>query len=344
MLPILLFRADASPAIGVGHVMRCLALAQAWQDTGGCAVFIRSEMPDRLVTRLEHEDLTPVRIHAQPGTREDAEATVGVARRKCAEWIVVDGARFGSEYYDVLRAAGLKMLALDDDGSLERYPVDMLLNQNLSGTPALYAGKIDANATLLLGPRHALLRREFRACESWRRPPVRNPRRILVTFGGGDQRNLTTGVLQNLARTGRTDFQVVALVGATNPHLADLKQVAAGLKFRCELRIDVDDVAEVMTWADVAVASAGSTVWELAALSLPAIVCDIEDGQLARLGALDSLPLFRVWRPRDLESMDLAAGLDSLLAQPPAKSGIDVRGADRVAAALQFARAGATAR
>lgn len=339
MSPLLLLRVDASPAIGVGHFMRCLALAQAWQDSGGRAVFACAELPEGLRERLVRENLGLAEIPGEPGSGDDADQTVEFACRNQAAWVAVDGPRFGSDYLEVLGAAGLAVLALDDGGHLDRYPVDLVLNQNLAATPGRYAGKCDpARTTLLLGPVHALLRREFREYRAWRRPPPRTPRRLLISFGGGDELSLTEGVLRNLARLGRRDLEVVALAGATNPRIAALQELTANLNFACDLRVSVDHIAEIMAWADAAITSAGSTVWELAAMRLPALVADIGDGALAQLGDLEIIPLFRVRPGVEWTTRDLGADLDHLLRDRAWPAGLDAQGAGRVVHALRSHR------
>lgn len=333
--PHLLLRADASSAIGVGHVMRCLALAQAWQDAGGIAEFVSAELPARLVERLCRERIAYTHLHTVAGSEVDATETRALAEENDTAWIVVDGYRFGADYYERVRASGRRVLALDDMVHLDRYPVDLLLNQNLSADPANYAGRVDETTELLLGPRFSLLRREFRAAAMTARPPVHTPRRVLVSFGGGDAENFTGRILKNLIGSGRRDLTVVVLAGAANPHFAALRALAESAAFPCEIRVSVEDVAAVMAWADAAITAAGSTVWELASMRLPSLIGAFEDNQLAGLSALRAVPIFRVWPVEALVARDLAAELDALLARPATFEGFDAQGARRVVERLQ---------
>src|SRR5258705_3656609 len=127
----LILRADASARIGTGHVMRCLALAQAWLDGGGQACFACAECPPALQQRLAGEGVTSETIHAEPGGAEDARATARLARKRGARWIALDGYHFGPSYQAHLRAAGLRLLLLDDEARASSYEADLLLNQNL---------------------------------------------------------------------------------------------------------------------------------------------------------------------------------------------------------------------
>lgn len=326
----LLIRADASSTIGVGHVMRCLALAQAWQDRGGKVVLVARELPYVLEARLRKENLGVLRIADEIGGLDDAGTTLRLAHEQEAAWVVLDGYRFGREFQETLREAGLRLLAIDDMAHQPHYAVDVLLNQNLSATPEFYAGKIETGVTeLLLGPRFSLLRREFRSIN-----PVRglnhSPLRVLVTFGGADPENYTSRILENLTRGGHRELEVVVLAGAANPHVAELQWTAASAPYHCEVWVNVADVAGVMAWADVAIAAAGSTVWELASLQLPALVGAFEDNQLAGLTALRQMPLFRARTVTELLACDLGAELIQLAAASPSAPGFDALGASRV--------------
>ncbi|MGH9495154.1 MAG: PseG/SpsG family protein, partial [Candidatus Sulfotelmatobacter sp.] len=194
----LLVRADASVAIGTGHVMRCLALAQAWQDAGGQAVFASAKITDALRKRLAAESCDVAAISSPGGSFEDAAQTVALARENKCDWVVVDGYAFGPQYQQVLKAAGLKTLFVDDHGHAPPYSADVVLNQNLTATRELYSDR-EGQTRLLLGTRYCLLRREFADWREWQREISPVCRRLLVVMGGSDPENVTARVLEVLA-------------------------------------------------------------------------------------------------------------------------------------------------
>lgn len=329
----LLIRADASAAIGTGHVMRCFALAQAWQDSGGRAAFASVEMPEGLAARFSGEQIVLHHLDVAVASDADAMATVRLAHETGATWVVVDGYRFNSGFLGVLRRQGLRILSIDDTAHLERYPVDLVLNQNLGANREHYRGKIAGDAELLLGPRYSLLRREFRADYPARRPLTGRSRRVLVTFGGSDPENCTQAVLERLARLSGP-LEVLVLAGAANPHVPALRAFAARAPFPCEVRVNVENVAALMAWADVAVTAGGSTVWELAAMRLPALIGAISEDQRVIGPALRRLGAFRAWTFENLLEQDLAAEMESVLGTARDFGGIDALGALRVTGQL----------
>ena len=117
----ILIRADASTAIGSGHVMRCLALAKAWQRSGGRVCYLTAETIAALDERFAQEKIQHERISVQPGTLEDGEQTVAWARRWRAPWVVVDGYRFRPDYIHALKMSGVRVLVLDDDARFDFY-------------------------------------------------------------------------------------------------------------------------------------------------------------------------------------------------------------------------------
>ena len=280
----LLFRTDASVAMGTGHAMRCLALAQAWIDSGRRAAFAMAEATPSIQKRLASERCEALAISAKAGDLEDAKQTIALAHQARSEWIVVDGYQFTFEYQSALKAAGYKVLFLDDYGHASRYSADLVLNQNVCAREALYASR-EAYTRLLLGPRYALLRREFAQWRGWKREVASTCRRLLVMMGGSDPENLTGRVISALERF--HDLEVTVVVGGSNPHLAELVGHVERSGQKITLEQDVANMPELMATADVAFSAAGSTCWELCLMALPAMLIDVAANQTALAKELD---------------------------------------------------------
>ena len=137
MLPPLFIRADASVAIGTGHVMRMIALAQAWQDRGGEVRFISAEITAPLAQRLKDETFNLSHIKARSGSEEDLKQSLRVIRGaqksgNSTARVVLDGYHFDSAYQLGIKEAGMLLLLMDDFGHADYYHADWVLNQNIS--------------------------------------------------------------------------------------------------------------------------------------------------------------------------------------------------------------------
>jgi len=199
---------------------------------------------------------------------------------------VVDGYQFNTDYQRALKAAGFKILFLDDYGHARHYSADLVLNQNVCASAAIYADR-ETHTRLLLGPRYCLLRREFAAWRSWKREISPVCHRVLVMMGGSDPENLTALAIDALTLARLEGLAATVVVGGSSPHLAAISNSVArsGLNIRVEK--DVSNVAKFMAAADVAISAAGSTCWELCLLGLPALLVDVAANQTALAMELD---------------------------------------------------------
>lgn len=280
--PSLLIRADATTAIGIGHVMRMLALAQAWADRGGKVELLgRIEAPG-LTERLKEAGVLvrPLEsIHPHPG---DLRSLLSVIKASPPTWITLDGYHFDQHYQAEVHGLGSRVLVVDDMGHHPAYKADLLLNQNLAAENLPYNAP---GAHLLLGPRYALLRREFRhAAPSDRR--AGSAKRILVSAGGADTAGLTPLLLDALACSGRTDFEARVICGPANPHREELTQKAQALPFPAKIISPGADMPNHMGWAELAFCAAGSTCWELARMGVPMLAFVVAHNQRGVLEGL----------------------------------------------------------
>jgi UDP-2,4-diacetamido-2,4,6-trideoxy-beta-L-altropyranose hydrolase len=326
--PRLLVRADADTAIGLGHAMRCLALAQALADEcGGEAEFLMASPQPAFTARAVRDGMAVRALGAVAGGGEDAAETVRRARG--ADWAVLDGYHFDGAYQRALVDAGLKLLTFDDHGHAGSYPAHLVLNQNLGAGPEPYADRAPYTR-LLLGPRHALLRREFRVWDGAPRSMPAVARRVLVTLGGSDPDNVSARVLAALADvSGPLEVQV--LIGGANPHREALGRAAAACPHPVQLAVDVLDVPERMAWADLAVAAAGGSSWELARVGTPQIAIVLADNQRPAGRALgeQGLAVSLGWHA-DVSAGDIASAVAALAGDAARREDLSRRGRELI--------------
>lgn len=278
--PRLLLRADASTQIGTGHVMRCLALAQAWQDAGGLVHFAAVDIPERLEMRLRAENMTLHRMDVVPGSHADAIQCATLAKALNVDWVVEDGYQFGADFQHTIKGAGLRLLAIDDYGHASHYCADLVLNQNIYANSSVYSSR-EPNTRLLLGTQYVLLRQEFwRWCSKLQNIPVQ-ARKVLVTMGGSDPDNVTLKVIEALNQVQFNGLELIVVVGASNKHLRKLQDAIRRSPHKILIKVNVRDMPELMDWAELAVSAGGSTCWEFAFMGVPTLCLSLAENQLA---------------------------------------------------------------
>ena len=339
--PQLLIRADGGPEIGLGHVMRCLALAQACVEAGGGARLMTHSLPESVRKRFEMERVPVHLLQSEvPGSDADAAETVALGKGQYYSWIVADGYCFGTQYQDLLKRSGARLLLIDDNSNAGEYCADAILNQNVHAREAMYSGR-QPHAQLLLGPTYALLRREFRQWLRWKRPERPEASNVLVAMGGSDPRGLTHTAIAALAALRRPDLHVQVAIGAQNRHVNEIRAEAARARFAVE--VDVPEIPALMAWADIAIAAAGTTTWELAYMQLPAVLVAAAEIQRPIAEELDRRgSAIYVNGPPSILAGELAREVASLLSDAGrraamARAGrvlVDGLGAERVIAAI----------
>jgi UDP-2,4-diacetamido-2,4,6-trideoxy-beta-L-altropyranose hydrolase len=270
----LILRADASEETGLGHVMRCLSVAEVWQEVGGRCSFVTCCMGAAPLERLSTAGVAVEFSDAAAGSDSDAAQLVRSAREQGAAWVMVDGYHFGGDYQQAIKNAGLKLLFVDDYGHAGRYSADLVLSQQLQASEIPFE-KRSANTRLLLGPRYFGLRREFEAWRDFKREVPEVARKILVTMGGSDPDNVSLQVLQALRAVEVKGLEVTVVLGGSNPHGPSVVQEALAWGDSLRLERNTRRMPELMAWADVGVSAGGGTCYELAFLQTPMFLITI---------------------------------------------------------------------
>lgn len=344
--PALVVRADGGGRIGGGHLMRCVALIEAWRAAGGRAHLLSQAPPASLQERLAKDGVPVSGISAIHPQKEDLAACLRTldeeARREGSAWLALDGYHFDAAYAAAVGQAGHRVLVLDDAAHLERYHADVLLNPNVHARDLVY--RFEREPVQLFGTPYLPLRREFHQRRREGLRPAALARRLLVTLGAADPCGATLRVLEGLSRSPfarRLATRVV--VGSLNPSGDAIAEAAQRLGIAVTLERDPPDMAALMAEADVAISAAGGSAWELACLGVPSLLVVVAQNQRGVATALEACGAARNLGPADeLTGHGLGQALETLASDPLARERssrlgrrlVDGLGAERAARAL----------
>jgi UDP-2,4-diacetamido-2,4,6-trideoxy-beta-L-altropyranose hydrolase len=349
-----IFRADASLHMGSGHVMRCLALADALRERGVHTYFICREHLGNLIALLGQKEM-PVRVLPAPelkdnsrgkdhgawfGTTlaEDAEQTIEALNGDKPDWLVVDHYGLDVDWEKRLRPHAARLLVIDDLAN-RRHDCDVLLDQNYSMESELrYAGFVTPQCRTLLGPRYALLRKEFSVMRDHLATREHKLERIMVFFTAGNDQGETLKAMKGIEVFGKIEH-VDVVVGRANPDNAEISEKCDELHWRYHCQ--VNHMPQLLAQVDLVIGAGGSSNWERCALGVPALVAILAENQasiaqaLGRAGVLVNLGWCRDLQAADYANALTALNRDSLAAMTERSLAlVDAQGGERVADAL----------
>lgn len=263
-------RADGNEKIAMGHVMRCLTIAEALKRLGEEVLFITAD--EKPVGIIKERGFAVRVLH---GRYDDMEAELPQITEVLAECggtgdakILVDSYYVTPYYLERLRLSA-KVILMDDEKKMI-YPCDGLVNYNIFGKTLGYEKDYPAGTRLFLGCSYMPLRKQFQSCGYEVRDEVRD---ILFTTGGGDSLHAALHMAGRLLRTGKADgegplWHVVC--GPYHPDTGALEKLAAE---HALLRVhkNVTCMSELMRECDIAVSAAGSTLYELCSMGVPTV-------------------------------------------------------------------------
>lgn len=320
-----LFRVDASAVIGSGHLMRCLTLAKALQQSGWQVQFACRAHPGHLIRWLRDQTFDVITLQQPAQTQASGYAAwLGVTEQQDAaelsaqlqapvDLLVID--HYGlSKTFELAMTGFYRKLLVIDDLANRAHQCDYLLDQNLyPDMHSRYNSLVNQEAQLWLGPSYVLLRPEF---AKFQRTAQLKPARFLVFYGGTDELNLTSQTIKALQQLQKTDFAADIVIGLANPHKAELEQACAEDQ-RLTLHIQTPHMAELMSKATLMIGAGGSTHWERCALALPALVVTLADNQVASTIALaDAGVCAYLGHGKDLTVAQLSSAIQQQLDNP----------------------------
>lgn len=261
------FVTHGGPAIGLGHVSRCLALARAFSSAGGEVRFLISP-DDRVAGLARRASMLAVEVPWESDPRRVFESLASFG----PDVVVVDSYAALPEFLADLGSVAGQVVAVDDLAD-HPLPVQIVVNGGVAAERLAYG--LVTDAVLLLGPRYALVDPRYAAAPG--RAFRGRARRVLVSLGGGNHPHVLSAALAAIHTVGEETVADVALGPFSGP--SEVEASGHRRRDRVVVHRDISDLRALMLAADVAISGAGMTLYELAATATPTVIVCLADNQ-----------------------------------------------------------------
>ncbi|WP_235925739.1 UDP-2,4-diacetamido-2,4,6-trideoxy-beta-L-altropyranose hydrolase [Pontibacter burrus] len=292
----IILRADGNSRIGLGHVVRSLALASMLRDYFEC-VFAIQEPDDALKAQILEtcDGIISLPLCAPTEERFNYELAAYISEE---EIVVLDGYSFATAYQQTIKARGAQLVCIDDIHAYS-FAADVVLNQAGGIEAANY--RTAPYTKLLLGPEFALLRPPFLEAARQHRTIPTGELHILLNLGGADPENYTLRLAQEIATLHKTaTIEIVA--GSAYKHLDELQSwVEDSTNYSLHHNLDAEQMCKLMQKCAVAVTSASGVAYEYAAVGGMLFVLQTADNQT---GLYKFLTKNGVAQPYSLEAVN----------------------------------------
>jgi len=255
--PEVLFRVDGSPAIGLGHLVRCIALAKMLNDDFEIT-FSCKEISEAMASELFASNFRYNII-------ENELEFIAQLHDKLI--VVLDGYHFSADYQKQIKSCNTKLVCIDDLHEKE-FVADLIINHTPSIDPQDY--KASPCTQFALGLDYALLRPTFLE-QAKKQRTIKKIETVMICFGGSDYLNLTQTLL-SIALEFPQFKKIIVVTGSayqTTKCLIELVSSDSRIEYRHAL--NEHQMLDVMQEADLAIVPASGILFEVLASGCIAI-------------------------------------------------------------------------
>jgi len=291
---IVSLRVDGGKDIGMGHIMRTMALANDLKkDEEVKRVFYITKNEPSAVNKLKENEFEVINIKNNLSYKEEIEEVKEIIKKEKVNKLITDSYEIDQNYLIEMRKVVNQLVTIHDYAPFA-FPSHVVINGNV------YAEDLDyesyyGDTEFRLGTDYLLLREEFRNLpEIEVRERVQN---ILVTVGGYDLRNLTLKIIEALdyidfdeiedQYIDKENLHIDVVIG---PSFDNVKEIIAEVQkssLDISLNFNVKKMSKLMLKSDIALSSGGSTLYELAVTKTPALVLLQAENQVRVADKLD---------------------------------------------------------
>lgn len=276
----LYIRADGNEILGLGHMMRCMSIAEAYTDMGGECEFLVADAKSAKIA-AERGFKATVLFGKWDDLQYELQNIKRVIELLKVELLLVDSYYANENYFKELH--GRTKLIYLTGKSDTCYCVDALINYTIGSDKAGYESLYQNTDTrLLIGVSYAPLRKQFEeVCTS-----VKGVKDILLTTGGTDGMGIAVTLLDTIqkrkTKLWKCNWHIVVGKFYSDEVKERLNEYSSNYE-NIRLYENVSEMAELMKQCNLAVSAAGSTIYELCACGVPTIAFSFVDNQVKQL-------------------------------------------------------------
>lgn len=259
------FRVDGGSKIGSGHIMRCLALADAFPKDMQITFIIKEGR--EFIKLLENRGHEVKNIKNNLGINKELKEVKDTIKEKNIDILITDSYYIDKKYLLEIKKY-IEVLVTISHYPLFPYPSDIVINGNIYA-PDLNYSSLNGNTEFLLGTKYTLLRSEF-----WNIPQRtvnKKVSNILVSVGGSDPLNLTPKILKSLAISNEK-YRIDVVIGPGFKNISKIIKEVKKSSIEILLHFNIKKISQLMLNSDLAISAGGNTLYELATIGTPAIV------------------------------------------------------------------------
>lgn len=273
-------RVDGGPAIGVGHIVRCVSIAKEIEKQDFQIVFVSSgKESSKILSEYGYE---PILVGGDLKHLGESDAEKLRRIMKDGNRVLVDSYGVTDEFFKSCKELGVKVAYIDDmytfeTGSLSapvRRDVDIVINYSFGFTEKDYEKVYGETSTkLLIGPQYAPVREVFRK-KAGQYQIREELKKALITTGSTNP-NKSLERLSKACREALPNAEISVVVGNSATFDDELVK-----ELGLTLIKGATDLSDYMLESDLVISAAGTTLYELCTLGVPTIAIPIVENQL----------------------------------------------------------------
>ena len=338
---MIVIRADINHNIGIGHIKRCITLADSIVKHDCSVCFIVGASGKKYIKYLTNYNVMWLDNDIELNEQMDAERTIDLLQKQriMKSWIVVDNYKLNYKWERCIGNAGY-YVAVIDDYRTRKHCADILISDNDHPfDPAL--NQIDKSSKVLAGKKYALIGPEYYYADNCSIGNL-HLNHLLITYGGSDPTNETVKILNALrifrdANKKLFNIQRIdVVVGPANRDIDDIIESAHYLD--CVVHNAPESLHQLMKDSDLVFTSGGNSLIEALALRKPCVVTSTSDNQQTIISQLvEENAIYLLGSYFELNKNNIAQKLPNILNRYrdmvqniASRDMYDIYGADRI--------------